>query len=412
MNNPSDVKATDKDWASFRNHRKAKDGGSKKVIWPYLALAFFFLSLIASNAFWIMKDNNVQRVNNHSDSAIDTVYITKYIETSNGISVSKKETTRLANLTKDLELITNQYQNLQHRLNNQSVQLSELQFYNDGMEDKYATLYNQWSRTHTLAIEKQDLFNENSTVRNPVFETKLEERLFVEIIGKLPSLPFQNIAYHSNAQIYPSRIFIVKNEKPFNLLDAITPKSFSINGNVAYAFYGTKNNYTGLGFDLRATTLFSNSVRGYTGFTFMNGQSRLEDDGMTNPVVPYPMLIEGDRIEHSDKILSQLSVNVGLEYLCNLEGRWRPYAGLGYGRILSNTTKYKFEIKTSNGSEYYIAPEGRFTQKNFNQMILTLGTDFNVSNRIDMRLGLNYAHALTDRNNSTFLLKGGAYYHF
>ena len=244
------------------------------------------------------------------------------------------------------------------------------------------------------------------------FENKLEERIFLNIIGQLPTIELQNITYHSKALIHPSSIIIIKNEKPFSLLDAITPKTLSINGNVAYAFNPSIDSYTGLAFDLRATTLFTNAVRGYAGFTHANSQSRIGENNTTNPNVTYPMIPEGDKIEHSDEELSQLSINVGLEYLLNLEGRWRPYAGLGYGRVIINSAKYKFEVKTAMGNEYYIAPEENLSLGNYNQMIFTLGTDFNLSSRIDMRLGLNYTHALQGAYNSNLFLKGGAYYHF
>ncbi len=412
MNNPSEVKATDQDWENFMNHRQAKDGGnSNKAIWPYWAVASLLLLLGATNIYWMTKNDNTNEINVTNIESVDTVYITKYIENPNTNSTSDQETTQLADLTNDLASITNQYQNLRYRLNNQSAKITQLLSYNDGLESKYALLQNQWNN-QTNSTRLEDLVKNNRTQNAPVFENKLEERIFLNIIGQLPSRELQNIAYYSNALIHPSSIIIIKNEKPFNLLDAITPKTLSINANAAFALNPSIDSYKGLALDLRATTFFSHNLRGYAGFSFLSSEAKLEADHISNPNVPYPMIPEGDNIEHSDEKLSQLSINLGMEYLLNPKGKWRPYAGLGYGRVLRNSAKYSFEIKTATGNEYYIAPEEDFSLGNYNQMILTIGTDFNLSSRIDMRLGLNYTYALQAAYNSSFFLKAGAYYHF
>jgi hypothetical protein len=412
MNNASEVKATDQDWENFLNHRQSKDGdNSNKVIWPYWAVASLLFLLGATNIYWLTMDSNTNRIIATNIESVDTVYITKYIENPNINSIIAQERAQLVDLTNDLASITSQYQNLRNRLNNQSAKITQLQSYNDRLESKYALFQNQRNDQTTSSLQ-HDPTQSNSSQDTPVFDSKLEERIFLHIIGQLPMIKHQNIAHHTNAVVHPSQIIVIKNEKPFDLVNAITPKTLSMNANAAFAFNPSIDNYTGLAMDIRVATLFSKNLRGYTGFSFLSSSARINENHISNPNVPYPIIQEGDNIEHSDEKLSQLSINGGLEYLLNPKGKWRPYAGLGFGRVLRNAASYNFEIETATGNEYYIATEEEFTLGNYNQMIFTLGTDFNISSQIDMRLGLNYTYALQDAYNSSFFLKAGAYYHF
>ncbi|MFT4534602.1 MAG: hypothetical protein ACJA1A_001445 [Saprospiraceae bacterium] len=413
MNDPSEVKTTDQDWGNFLKHRQSKDGGSSnKVIWPFwAAVASLLLLLGVSNIYWMTKDSNTNSIMATNIESVDTIYITKYVENSNSTSTIDQDA-QLENLTNNIASITYQYQNLRSRLNNQSVKLIQLQSYNNGLESKYTILQNRLNNNKTTSSGLEDLGKSNGTKNSSVLGNELEERILLNIIGQLPTLKHRNIDYHSKAILHPSSIIVIKNERPFNLLDAMTPKSFSINANVAYAFNPSIDSYDGLAWDIRATTLFSNSLRGFAGFTILSSQARLSDDHISNPNVPFPMIPEGDNIEHSDEKLSELSINVGLEYLLNPNGRWRPFAGLGYGRVVRNSAKYSFEIETATGNEYYIAPEENFLLGNYNQLMLSIGTDINLYNRLDMRLDLNYTYALQDAYNSSFLLKAGAYFHF
>ncbi len=413
VNNPSEVKATDKEWNSFLAHREAREViPSKKAVWPYWAIGSLLILFGLSNAYWMMSATDGQLVGSKRNEIVDTVYITKYVDRETTVK-NDQEIISKADLKRDLVQMTNQYTKLQSSLHKMSFKLTQLESSNIVLESKYATFYNQEKIFEKLNESNllDNIYNSRD-IESPVINQQLGERLTLNTLYRLPILDYQNIEYLSRAPLHSSSITLIKNERKFNLLNAITPKSLSINGNAAYVINPKDSNLKGIGFELRATTFFSNVVRGYFGFSLLKNKSRLDDVGMTIPDVPYPQLAEGDVIEHSDEIISKLSLNIGIEYLLNLESRWRPFAGVGYGRVVRNIKKYQFEIKSTDGSEYYIDPERGISLENYNQIILSLGTDFNLSSKIEMRLGLEYISPLNNFNHPGIWLKGGGYYNF
>lgn len=415
INNPPEMQATEQDWKSFQSYRSTKDGGSsKKTVWPYWVVGSLLFLLGLSNLYWINKNSEYTAVNSSHSNTIDTVYITKYVDDYDVKTVADIHSQKqLNNVTAELALIKSQYQNLKFALDNQKTRLTQLQISKDLLETKYGSLQKQWNTNYatnqSLLSERGKTFLENGQTIPFKFDNTVEERILLSIIGKLPEVVLDQISYQRARLFHPSEIITIKNKRPFNLFEAITPKSFSINANMGYVFGPSEDGGKGFAGDLRATTLFSKSVRGYIGISHASIQSRIEDN-ITG--VPYPMLPEGDEIEHTDEKLTQTSANIGLEYLLNIDGRWRPFVGFGYGKVLSNNSKYSFEIEASNGNEYYIAPEDRISLDRYDELIFTFGSDFNLSSRFDIRLGVNYTYALQNIHNSNFLLKGGAYYHF
>lgn len=412
INNPPEVQTTEQDWNNFQNYRRNRDVASNpKPIWPYWVVGSLLLLLGISNGYWISKDGG-HSVENSSHS-IDTVYITKYIDSAEKNIADNKSQEQLDIVTAELALINSQYQKLIYTLNDQDTKLSQLQRSKYLLESKYGSLQKQWNTKYaaikSIKPKKGKFSTENEQLDLLEFDNVVEKRLFNSIVGELPRVVLDPLSFQRVRVYHPSEIITVENKRPFNLLEALTPKTLSINANLGYVFGPSEDGASGFADDLRATTLFSKSFRGYIGLSHVSAQSRIEDNVVG---VPYPILPEGDEIEHSDEQLTQFSMNIGLEYLLNNGGRWRPFAGLGYGRVLSNTANYSFEIESSNGNEYYIAPEDKISLGGFDQLIFTLGTDFNLASRFDIRLGVNYAHALQNKYNSNFLLKGGVYYHF
>lgn len=418
MNNSLNIKATEKNWNSFLAHRESRDViPSKKAVWPYWTIGLLLLLFGLSNGYWMFKNSSNDIQYDNLISSTDTIYITKYVDKIDTTSTNDLEPSLDGgNVKKELAIIKNKYFALKSQIEDQKTRFSQLHVNNQGLEHRFRDLQNQLYTINTnssVSIVRNLNFEPKVLKENiPSFDSKLEERLFYTVLGQLPRLGLDMIEGNQRRVIHPASIIVIKNKKPFNLIEAITPKSLSINSNIGYVINPSSDDYKGLAFDFRATSLFSSQLRGFAGLTFIESKLGLDENDSTNPNIPYPMLSVEDRIEHANQITSQLSFTLGMEYLLNLDNRWRPFAGVCYGRVFMNSAKYSFEIYDANGNEYYITPESKNALGSYNQIIFTLGTDFNISNRIDMRLGVNYTHSLQNKFNSIFFLKAGAYYHF
>ncbi len=403
----SESKPTQSDWNSFQSFRDEKDSAPAKSF-PWLMASTLGLIglLLGSNIYWATR--SVDQSSIVSSSAIhDTIYITKVIdntstELNNTIGALEVQ---LEENEKALANQASKYRSLRSQFNSQNGMLTDLR----------AKFIQQDSQLSFYASAEKNKLNKSLVQsRNPI-QTTLDpqstNRSFLSLLN-LPKLSSDWLAYNRAKVLHPSSFIWIKNEKPFNLLDAITPKSLSININAGLqrSIKDKYGNRSGSFYDIRATTIFTSKIRGYIGVTLYRGNSELEDN-LSYPNVPDIIVPDDDKLKEVKVATSSIGLNVGLEYLIYTGTKLRPHLGLGYAQSLTNKDNFSFELESPLG-EYYITPEGGINQSQLRQMILSLGTDYNLSANLDLRSAVTYYQGITSSTPSFINVTGGVYYHF
>jgi hypothetical protein len=227
---------------------------------------------------------------------------------------------------------------------------------------------------------------------------------------ELAKLDINAIDYEIKQPMVVSAFMPHKSKKSPQFLDNLLPKTLSLNGNIGYFSRLREDAAQGFSTNIRATSIFTKNVRGYVGLAHRRAISQ-SDDAIVDATVPYPQLMDGDRLKYTVVADVESSIHGGLEYLVNISSKWRPYFGLGFGRVFHHTKHYRFEIDSSRGVEYAISPEHGVKQKGYNQWLVSLGTDLNLARNVDMRLGLAYLQATDFKSTSDLGFEAGFYYH-
>lgn len=403
----SEAKPSQSDWSSFQSFRDEKDSApAKSFPWLMASTLGLIVLLLGSNTYWAAR--SMDQTSTVATSTIhDTIYITKVIDNNS------------TDINNTIEALEAQLQENQISLANQSSRFRSLQSQfnsQNGMLTSLRTKVNQQESQQSIfaSAEKSKLNTTllgNKKQIQPMLEPQIIDRSFLSFLD-LPTLSREWLAYNTAKVLHPSTFTWVKNEKPFNLLDAITPKSVSLNINGGFQ-QGLEENYGNSGgsfYDIRATSIFTNNIRGYIGITNYCGRSEIEDD-LSYPNLPAIVVPEGDELKEVKVSTASIGLNIGLEYLIHTRTKFRPHIGLGYAHSLSNKDNFSFELESPQG-EYYLTQEEGINQAQLRQMIFSLGTDYNLSANLDLRSAVTYYQGLSTITPSFMNFTGGVYYHF
>lgn len=401
-----EVTSSKMDWDSFQSYRKEKNTAPAKPFpWLLASTLGLIALLVGTNIYWATRSSH-QAESLTLSTIHDTIYITKVIEDINS-DLSNNVAALESQLQKNEEssvMHNTKYKSLYSQFSAQSNLLLSLRTKFDQQESQLSFFgFSEKSRMNVLST--------HANVLTPSNDNKgAMERPSLLALLDLHTLPNKELAYNRSKVLHPSSFIWIKNEKPFNLLEVMKPKSFSLNFNAGYQFSirESDDNSVGAYYDLRATTIFTKNVRGYLGLSLFKGRSELEN--WTNYAnIPMIVIPDDDNLKEVKVAKSSVGLNVGLEYMIYTSTRLRPHLGLGYAQSFTNKDKFSFEIESPLG-EYYISPEGGINQAQLRQMIFSLGTDYNLSAGLDLRAAVTYYQGLS--SNSSINCTGGVYYHF
>lgn len=409
---------TDTNWKSFDTYR-GKRNNPQTTSFPWLmagAIGVIAL-LLGSNIYWV--NHSMTRANSLLSSTIhDTVYVTRVVE---NVELEKREIelqTTIRNIEAQLAANGQQaaedrssYRALQRRYAMQESELASLQ-------KQFASRGGQFFKDASTVQQKQQNRWASSTALSADYSESTASLTGKNIdrstlaFSALPSRSLVGVEYVPPKVIHPADIIWIRNDRPFNLLEAITPKSLSIgiSGGGQAQFGGQIHEQGGSVGNVTLFTSFSRRLRGYAGLSLYKRHSELEDNP-AYPNIPEVEVPEGQEVKETKVASTTIRVQAGFEYMLVTGTQWRPYFGLGYAQSLSNRDKFSFEVEGPQ-EEYYINPEGAVDQALWRQLAFTLGTDFNLSKGIDLRSAFTFQQGLTSMTPSTFGVFGGLYYHF
>ena len=324
---------SDKDWTRFQSYRDGRDQSSPKPFpWLLASTLGLITLLIGSNIFWASRSVDTSLVATSTSVIHDTIYITKVIDYTSAdltSSIADLETQLALSQQVQSELSRN-FNFLQSRYDAQIGTLNKLYTQLNQQDTQLSKWANLASSTPSISPSKSSLESILSKNYND------SKRSLISLSG-LPFAFLDELDYNRGKLIHPSNIIWIKNEKPFNLLEAITPKSLSLNLN-AGLHKGLSRNYSngsGTMLELRASTIFTKHVRGFIGVTSYDSNLEVEDD-MSYPNIPTISIPEGDELKETKVATSNTSLNIGLEYMLYTNSKFRPHFGLGYAQSISN----------------------------------------------------------------------------
>ena len=406
-----EVKPSKNSWNSFQSFRDEKSASPIKPFpWLLVSTLGLIAMLLGSNIYWATRsfDQSIGLTSSSLASIHDTIYITKVID--NG---SHELINTIISLEADLQQSklsfaaqNAKYRTLESQFFSRGSKLNDLQTKYEVQESKlslFANANDEWSRMEALSLDRN--------AKCDAFEIESADRDFASFMS-LPRLSADELIFNRSEVLHPSNIIWIKNEKPFNLLEAITPKSLSLNINTGIqAGFGSRyDRSNGLFHELRAVTNFTKKMRGYLGVSLYKGHKDFKGD-LNYPNMPFIVVPEGQELKEYKVAQSIVGLNIGLEYMIQTATKWRPHVGLGYAQSIMNKDHFSFELKSPQG-EYYISPEGGVNQALLRQMLFSLGADYNFRSTIDFRSAVTFYQGLSSSAPSYINLTAGAYYHF
>lgn len=403
----SESKPSQSDWSSFQSFRDEKDSTpTKSFPWLMASTLGLIALLLGSNIYWATRSTDQASILS-SSIVHDTIYITKVVD-NNSPDINNIIGTLEAQLQENQNSLANQsnrYRLLQSQFNSQNGMLNSLSTKFNQQESQLSIFENAERKKLTSAPLETKNHNQSKLADQAV------DRSFLTL-HNLPTLSSDLLTFSRNKFVHPSSIIWIKNEKPFNLLDAITPKSLSLNINAGYQQRIIKHHGKSGGsiYNARAITNFTSKIRGYIGVSLYNGKNELKDNH-AYPNVPTIEVPEGAEIKEIKASTSTVGLNLGLEYMIYTGTKFRPHLGLGYAHSLSNKDNFSFELESPQG-EYYITPEGSINQAQLRQMMFSLGTDYNLTSNLDLRSAVTYYQGISSTTPSFINITGGVYYHF
>lgn len=395
-------------WDDFLKYAERRDN-PRRFPWVPVLISGLLLLLLTSNILWYLKSDTKSATPEASLlSQTDTIYITKYLNTSSDQALKEdlvtlsqwdydqlvKKTNELTNTKYALLTLEQNFNKLRKEWVFQQSQISSFSFLN-----KPETKNNQPGLNYSASTI-------DSSTQNviPTFNSSLG--ILNPIPGIYPGFLTPGLKSHRF-----SRVFHAPKDKR-SFIDIIRPKSLSLGLHSGFA--GLLNHALGSSggnaFGISATSLFSRRIRASLGVDYLRAKGNTVDVKKLSKVPYMPPPPEGvlREVYFNNNLLSY---SLSLDYLLKSYGRFRPFAGLVYSFNHSKYDELDYEFYTPSG-EVYIRLEGSIMHYDNRDIGLRIGTDINIANNVDAYFIASYNANILGESGSYYYIRPGIYYHF
>jgi hypothetical protein len=259
---------------------------------------------------------------------------------------------------------------------------------------KQSPLYrSEGSLNPTFTI--QPTFKENiNDSTNEILKDDAPDRLITLDMAKLERRAFLDMHDSSELLLRENDLRKRKQKRAFSdHLYTLIPKKFQagLSGGFAYPFKEDLSHQSGYSAGLQASAEFSPTIGMWMDVSYfkINFETTQMDETLGVPVID--STLTNFKFMHARVPQVSIQYSVGLNYIFNTGGKWKPFAGVGYGAVSVLPHEVVYEYSNEDlGIDWNL--DARVERKELftNFLLLRAGLDYKISDHLNMQLRASY----------------------